>query len=246
MTFVCKCCNKEYPAGEAVTCFICKNTFSNNCANLNDKDTRVLRSKKNINWTCTACSTIDVAGQIAGLTSVIEQLQKQMSEFKVLLSSQSNQPICNNESFTIDDVLSEIDERNAKEKNIIIFNMNESESAAGDLNLVDDIFKHLDVKVDTGKIGIFRLGKDRSEDKIRPLKIVLNSKDEVGLILKKSKNLKTFVRNPKLFINKDLTVRQLGLKRKIITDFHDRKAKGENIYLKYSNGMPQIVVAKNL
>ncbi|KAJ3651975.1 hypothetical protein Zmor_017979 [Zophobas morio] len=92
----------------------------------------------------------------------------------------------------MDDVLSEIDEHNAKEKNIIIFNMNESESAAGDLNLVNDIFKHLDVKVDTGKIGIFRLGKERSEDKIRPLKIVLNSKDEVGLILKKSKNLKNF------------------------------------------------------
>ena len=70
--------------------------------------------------------------------------------------------------------------------------------------------------------------------------------DDVGLVLKKSKNLKTYVRNPKLFVNKDLTVRQLGLKRKIITDFHDRKAKGENIYLKYSNGMPQIVVAKNL
>ena len=89
--------------------------ISNNYANLNEKDIRILRSKKNIN--CTACSTIDVAGQILGLTSVIEWLQKQMSEFKVLLSSQSNRPrICNNDSFTMDDVRGEIDERNAKEK----------------------------------------------------------------------------------------------------------------------------------
>ena len=35
------------------------------------------------------------------------------------------------------------------------------------------------------------------------------------------------------------------MKRKIITDFHDKKAKGESIYLKYSNGVPPIVVAKN-
>jgi hypothetical protein len=61
---------------------------------------------------------------------------------------------------------------------------------------------------------------------------------QVETILKNSKKLKNY--RFKIFVVKDLTARQLTAKNKILEDFRERRSRGEDVILKFVNGMPTI------
>lgn len=60
---------------------------------------------------------------------------------------------------------------------------------------------------------------------------------------------KSYKRGNNLYLNRDLTKHQQNLSFLIRTEFKNRKSNGENVSLKYLNGVPKIVLneeAKNV
>lgn len=247
MAFKCKCCGSDFPDTDLITCFVCKSTFNTVCVNVSEKDSRVLRSRKNYKWTCSTCCALDVPGQVQTLMAIVQSLEKQLADIKTMLSAPPIQDKV--DTYTIDDVMHEVEERRSKEGNFVLFNLKESDSDVHDNDRVMDILNHLEVGagVATQSMKIYRMGRSRVEGRNRPVKVVLGSVEGVRGILRKSAKLKTYTRDgsSKVFLSRDLTVRQIDAKRKVIAEYHRRKDNGEEVYLKYSDGVPKIVPKKN-
>lgn len=242
MSVTCKCCKADFLEKEVVNCFVCKSNYSLVCAGLNDKDTRVLRSKRNIKWTCSTCCNTDMFLQIQNLTAVIAQLQKEISEIRGDIRPVNT---ATTELIDFDDVVHEIEQRREKEQNIIIFNVADDEK--DDTAKVAEIFKFIkvDQQITLNNVKTYRLGREKIVNKPRPIKVVLGDAVEAKLILRMSRTLKNYPAARKLFISKDLTVRQMEKKNKIMKEFLERKAGGEGVLLRYVDGMPKILVSKN-
>ncbi|KAK9744040.1 hypothetical protein QE152_g8147 [Popillia japonica] len=161
MALTCHCCNKNVIEIETVCCYVCNNLFSTSCVNLTDKDTRVLRSKKNIKWTCTTCCSVEVPNLIHNLTALVTSLQNDITELKAKLSSRpsdvnpnltitelksklSSRPsdVNPNLTFTFEEVVHEVEERRRKEKNLVLFNLEDTESIEADKAAVLDLLQH--------------------------------------------------------------------------------------------------------
>ncbi|KAK9736312.1 hypothetical protein QE152_g12556 [Popillia japonica] len=306
MSVTCKCCKADFLEKDGVNCFVCKSNYSLVCAGLNDKDTRVLRSKsaglndkdtrvlrskRNIKWTCSTCCNTDMFLQIQNLTAVITQLQKEtccntdmflqiqnltavitqlqkeISEIRGDMRPVNAAPI---EPIDFDDVVHEIEQRREKKQNVIIFNVADDEK--DDTAKVAEIFKFMKVdreitlnniktyrlgrekivnkpKVDReitlNNIKTYRLGREKIVNKPRPIKVVLGDAMEAKLILRMSRALKNYPATRKIFISKDLKVRQIEKKNKIMKEFLERKSRGEGVFVRYIDRIPKILVSKN-
>jgi hypothetical protein len=75
-----------------------------------------------------------MGSQIQNLTKIVESLQQQIVELKNLWQTQ--QSSTKNDSFSMDEVLHEVDQRRLKEKNIVIFNLRENDSEVDDVRSV--------------------------------------------------------------------------------------------------------------
>ncbi|KAK9730745.1 hypothetical protein QE152_g14337 [Popillia japonica] len=165
MALTCHCCNKNVIEIETVCCYVCNNLFSTSCVNLTDKDTRVLRSKKNIKWTCTTCCSVEVPNLIHNLTALVTSLQNDITELKSKLSSRPSDVNPNltftfeevvheveerlnpNLTFTFEEVVHEVEERRRKEKNLVLFNLEDTESIEADKAAVLDLLQHMQALV---------------------------------------------------------------------------------------------------
>ncbi|GJQ72758.1 hypothetical protein Trydic_g1411 [Trypoxylus dichotomus] len=156
MSLSCKCCNKLFFDKDAIDCFVCGATYSLACAGLSDKDTRVLRSKGNIKWTCLACCSSGISAHLKSLTSIISVLQKEISELKDQLDRVSPAQTA---SFDMEDVIHELEQRTTKKTNFMIFTM--AEDGSNDNAKVADILAFLNVapQVDTNNLKTLRLGR---------------------------------------------------------------------------------------
>jgi hypothetical protein len=74
------------------------------------------------------CCNIDIGSQIQNRTKIVESLQQQIVELKNLCQTQ--QSSTKNDSFSMDEVLHEVNQRRLKEKNSVIFNLRENDSEA--------------------------------------------------------------------------------------------------------------------
>jgi hypothetical protein len=88
-----------------------------------------------------------MGSQIQNLTKIVESLQQQIVELKNLWQTQ--QSSTENDSFSMDEVFHEVDQRRLKEKNIVIFNLRENDSEVDDVRSVKEIFNFMDVNVGT-------------------------------------------------------------------------------------------------
>ena len=113
------------------------------------------------------------------------------------------------------EALQEINERNYKNKNPIIFGIQEmnsdepEERKAHDLSSVQSIFESTCSEVQTNRIKVYRLGK-REEGKVRPVKVIMRSEEEVKQIILKGKDIRKKARYAKLVFTSDKTKKQLN------------------------------------
>lgn len=151
--------------------------------------------------------------------------------------------ICNSEI-----IISEIAERQKREKYIIIYNLNETpigtvaEKKATDISNVKNLLNKVTPDASFDSIKVFRVGKSHN-DKPAPVKVIFTSREEVVNILKHKKILKET--NDKRIISTDLTKMQQEYLKTIKAELYNRKQNGEvNIYIKYINGIPTITQSK--
>jgi hypothetical protein len=91
-----------------------------------------------------------MGSQIQNLMKIVESLQQQIVELKNLWQTQ--QSSTKNDSFSMDEVLHEVDQRRLKERNIVIFNLRENDSEVDDVRSVKEIFDFMDVDVLISKL----------------------------------------------------------------------------------------------
>nr|CAI5824272.1 unnamed protein product [Callosobruchus analis] len=150
----------------------------------------------------------------------------------------------------MDAMISEINERRIKERNIIIYKLpmntegSLEDKRQNDIQKVKQIINAISSEVDTSNISVKRLGR-ATGDKLPPLKAVLRSREDVSLVLANKKKLKNM--NFGVQITTDKTELQRKQLKRVISELEQKKQSGsDDLYIKYINGNPVIAKSKNL
>lgn len=152
-------------------------------------------------------------------------------------------------SLETESIVAELNERDARSRNVIMTGIlestgqNKDERIKSDQSEVMKVLKTIVTSVQEPQ-KIFRLGK-YSSNKTRPLKLTFQSQDLAKNILKNRNNL----RDDKVKLYPDQTPQQRSYVKKLSQELEDRIKKGEaDIKIKYSRGVPKIIkeLPKNL
>ncbi|KAJ8664676.1 hypothetical protein QAD02_006338 [Eretmocerus hayati] len=138
-------------------------------------------------------------------------------------------------------LLYELHERVRREKNVIFFNVPESdESANNDRTKIIDLLAEAPFNLQL--IHTTRLGrKSVNSNTVRPLKVFFQTCDEAIWVLKNSKD---FV-DKNISCKRDRTPSERAHLKQLYAELDDRKKEGEsNLIIKYINNIPRIM-AKN-
>lgn len=239
---VCHCCNKPGDDSKMAPCSVCKNMFFYSCVNLSQSEVKSIQNKSSINWTCKNCAAI--GDGVNELKALVLALQK---EIQTLKSLKTDTPNTSNVDF--EDVIYEINERNARKRNIVFFgikeenNLSKEQNTTNDFECVKTIIQHLHNEIPLNNIKLFRLGKfDTTKANSRPVKLVLEDEGSVHKIIQNAKKLKDHPIFKNISVSYDRTPRQIQLFRSVKSELDRRVAEGEtNLKIKHVNGKPQIV-----
>lgn len=146
--------------------------------------------------------------------------------------------------------MEEVNDRNIRKKNIIVFNAPESSSTlpqdikAYETSLVASIVKSAAPGLDATKIRSFRLGQ-KSAGKTRPVKLIFVSEEVMAQVLSKFSidSLASVEPNLKdIKLSRDRSPQELSTLKKLREDLDQRSEAGEHdLTIKYRNGVPKIV-----
>lgn len=191
-------------------------------ANTNKNDIAILKMETN---------KID---PLINKVAIIENLIEDISKGSVITNS-------NNADIPVDEkTLSELKSRVDKERNFLIFNFQDCKDAyKNDLGnitrLLNDSGLELPFSVDDIKVA--RLGKKFINGKNRILKVTLPSSECVHWIFRN----KNSIGDGSLKIRSDLTVQQMGYRKKIFEELDSRRSNGEqDLCVKWINNVPVI------
>ncbi|KAJ8980532.1 hypothetical protein NQ317_008329 [Molorchus minor] len=163
-----------------------------------------------------------------------KELLQKLDNYKEL-ESKITTPIAN--QCNMEDVISEIIDRQSRATNVIIFNVNESSNNTKVGRLQDDreaVINILeDYAVDKTDLKLFRLGKI-SPNKMRPIKLTLKSAEEAKYILRNK-----LVKTPGIKIVADQTKAQQEYFKKVRADLLALEDNTKTI--KFINNKPTIV-----
>lgn len=231
---VCLKCQKNSNDDHIFNCDSCKRSICDTCAGLSAREVQCMQLKnRRLLFLCDECQ--QGLRQVPVLIKQVSELQKAMSEFKNAPPQQfDNREIK-------EEIINEILERRKRRKNIIIYNVRESqktihvERKEHDKDTVKSILTPIEILTD--KIHTMRLGKYDSE-KNRPIKVTFEEADDVITVLKnKKKIIASDVR-----ISDDRTIAQREYFNQIRSKLEELKMKGDDSKtIKYVNGKPTIV-----
>lgn len=185
--------------------------------------------------------------EIAQLQREVDDIRQEVTQLK--LQSQRPGTLVAEENvhsdIQKDSILSEIQDRNIRSKNLIVHNVSESDSNDNmerinyDKTQFIKILEQLRLDQNVG-FKVTRIGK--KSNKPRPMRIVLPDSNSATECLKRKKNLDRS--GPS--ISADLTIMQRQELRKLYEEINHRKENGEeNLVIRYSKGNPYIYQPKN-
>lgn len=178
---------------------------------------------------------------IGELKKAIENLQKDFNDLK------GNKSNCNTENMnTFEDIVQEITERDKRKCNLILFGVSEQQGTSedrmlADKTLVTDVLNTVNITPYEANLKPIRLGKYTPE-KTRPIKVTLESENQVLIVIKKARELRNMDRYKLISFSLDRTPKQIEYYREVRKSLDERKRNGEtDIRIKYVNGIPKIV-----
>ncbi|XP_031341035.1 uncharacterized protein LOC116169148 [Photinus pyralis] len=201
----------NFDKDEVCICDKCCLLYHSQCSGLSRSDIQLLltSSKQRPAFHCNKC--ISEKAQMSDLLKTISDLQAELHHLKQAKEEKS---------LLIDDVVNEINDRKRRENNIIIYGLEES---SNDSPQVKEILKVVAPSICTDDIGIIRLGKS-GRNRPPPVKVVLHKKDDVLVVLRNKRNLKTTHSN--IAISTDNTKVQQEHFRRVRAELEQRKMKG--------------------
>lgn len=227
-----------------IKCDGCITLVHNKCSGLTASELKCLTLKnRNLKYFCDSCS--NGVREIPELKMLIQRLLTEVSELRNLSGKNSS---ARSDEF----IINEINERNLRASNLILYNVPESSSTviadkiAHDFNLVNDVINSIVSNETTIKpIKLIRLGK-HGQNYSRPIKAIFGSPTEAFDILKSKKKL-SFLQPPSTIgISSDRTIYQRNYMKSLREELESRRSKGEpDLIIKYVKGTPTIVSKQN-
>lgn len=236
----CSKCLADKNENTTFQCDSCHCSLCDKCSGLSGREIQCMQLReRKLLFLCQECEAGFKA--VPTLIKQIADLKNDVAELKKLPQKSNNYDIDDLE--IKEDIVNEFVERNIRRKNVIVFNVQESQKNSKQDRITDEKNVISSLLLPTGftadNIKTFRLGKFNNE-KIRPIKVVFQSEDDALSVLKN----KTKINNPDVRIYNDKTKMQLqyykSLKAKL-SALHDSGDTSKSI--KYINGRPKIVDA---
>lgn len=199
---MCDCgCNSTDTEHKMIECVVCKNPFRHTCVDLTATEVRTIKTKKGLSWTCKSCS--ELGNSINELKAAILSLKKDLQTERTELINDS----------LFEDILLELEDRNNRKHNLVIFNCPEptgktNERREQDISVAREIIHTVPVDVDSTNIAVFRVGRITSGDSPRPLKIKFQDTRDPHKIIKNASAIKQNPRFQNISISFDHTPRQ--------------------------------------
>lgn len=186
--------------------------------------------------------------EINNLNLKIQQLESENKRIKLEIDSLKKSSSSNNNKTEMEstlNVIDEINERKRRENNLIISNF--PESSNDDENIIK-LIKSMNINNTPDlcmDLKTTRLGHTQNNSRPRLLKATFKSNNAAKTILRNSKQIRLINQYKSVYVNKDLTRRESLLKKHILSEFNKRKSNGENVYLHYHDGIPEIKINAN-
>lgn len=245
----CNHCNENIEPEKEIICDLCKLYYHVKCTKLTRGETALLKSKdRNLSYLCSKCKLVtkfDLIKEINALQETVLKLQEQIKEINNSKTDSAIQHTSSTHDIDQNEVINEFIERENRASNLMLFNISdptindENEKLGDDKRKVHSILNLLNIKTDSG-LRICRLGK-QTENKRRPIKISLSSKEDALKAIKQKKNLRNL--EEKVFVSLDLTPKQREYYKKVKKELTGRYNNGEvDLFIKYINSVP--VIAK--
>ncbi|VVC31218.1 Zinc finger, RING/FYVE/PHD-type,Zinc finger, PHD-type, conserved site [Cinara cedri] len=263
----CSKCNCDLATADCVKCSKCSKLFHIACSSIVGLTGSILKFRCS-SWLCTICEGArlgvrksphtsavndikksvskhdssflvlnnkldDVSGQLRDLGVRTSVLEDRVTQLENRLSSVESTSSPSDES-----IISEVIDRQARARNLIIFNAPEPDgNNENDISLIKSVFHVLTPNIAPAIVS--RLGQKTS--KPRPLKVTLHEPSDIFIILKNKHKLRTSPIYGSIRISPDRTIMQRNQLRDIMGKIEERKAAGEsNLVMKFVKGVPNI------
>lgn len=230
-----------------IQCGFCSKVFHGKCVSLNKEQLTFFGSNIGATYRCADCrgSNGNVnkgdCENCGVLLSAIKELQLAIETLKnevKALKKESASP-----GTAVEDIISEVTERQYREKNIIMHGMNPQNTADADRYNALQILRQIVPNLSEEGIKVRRLGSGKN-GKPAPLRIQLCSREDVFVVLKNKKKLQEI--NVQINITTDNTPLQRDQLRRTLQQISERKKNGEEgLYIRYVRGNPTIAKSKN-
>lgn len=238
--FVCKDAVLPYKKGnligkQGLQCKKCKNYFHWSCDKVTEEEFKQFRNLNHemFPWFCLQCrpdleSMSCLAETVNCLMIEVKSLRLEIVELKSELANQQKPKIDDLEKIQI---INEIEERRKKEQNIIIFNLNESESREIEKQKIAELLEAIDPSLVNQMNDCFRIGKPVSS-KPRPVKLLFNKIVNINSVFKNLYKLKVS-KFKSVSIKRDQTIMQRDLNKKY--SLHLKSSNSKINYVKWFN-----------
>jgi hypothetical protein len=147
--------------------------------------------------------------KIKNLEKLLEKNEKNPS-FAAIMSKDTNNKVTKEQIKLINLIDDEESLKKKKVNNLIIFGLEESEKEVGtelieeEKTKMNDLFKECEIEANFS--NLYRVGKERKPNKVRPICITLDDNSKMLSILKASNKLRKGKNYKNVYINKDLTI----------------------------------------
>lgn len=221
---------------DKVFCDICRQSFHDVCVGISRQEASCLRAKeRRITFFCGKCNVMDTLKQ---LKEDIDTLKSEMQKIKDEKLQHQKENV---NSISSEQLITETEERKRRAKNLIIYNIDESNDTHATSRLEDDKNKVIRAiaqicTIDTSRITAYRIGKFDANKK-RPIKAILDSEENVITVLKNKNKIDSGIK-----FASDKTKMQQKYLHDLIAKLDAMKTQGTtNKKIKYVKGVPTIV-----
>ncbi|KAB0790480.1 hypothetical protein PPYR_15126, partial [Photinus pyralis] len=235
--YKCIVCRANLNPDKEINCDECKLYVHTTCSNLSDIELQCLKSKdRSITYQCTKCKC--QRKEIRDLVEIITELK---SEIESLKKRGAN----TNDEINAEEIIQETFERQRRSCNLIIYNIEEYHSEDKETRIESDVETAKEIisqisTVSTTDIHVTRLGRPNNVGNKRPLRIAFKNPSDVIDVLRNKFKLKSLYSNS-VSISADQTPRQREYLKNLRDQLQVRLANGDNVTIRYMNGVPKIV-----
>lgn len=217
--------------------------FKNTCVDISSNELRSLNGNKGYTWSCVNCR--EFGNDLNDLKSLIKKLQEDIQSMKSEYAS-TPKPEVNN----FEDIVAEINERNKRKRNLIIYGISEHSNGTDEDRAKSDKVKTTDLlkflvptmmENENYDIKPIRLGIVKS-NRPRPIKVILRNDQMVNNVIQNAKKLKNNHNFGRVSVAFDRTPKEYSHYVKLKSELQERQNAGEqNLKIKYVNSIAKIV-----